>query len=302
MGNNGLAAEVKGLVKWYGDLKAVDQVSFSVYRGEVFGLLGPNGAGKTTTLECLEGLRRPDGGALKVMGVDAVKDTRELLQVIGVQLQTGSLPGYLKVKELLKLFCAYHRVAPDEALLHRMGLGEKLNTPYHALSAGQKRKLDLALAVVHRPPVIFLDEPTAGLDVSSRATLHQLMEELRREGTTIIMSTHDMAEAENMADRVAILLRGRVEALGTPRELTATGGGYTKISVRTASESLKGASFPGVVQEASQGEYYVYFSTSPGDDVSRIISQIDDQGDQLIDLRVERPSLEERFLELTGRD
>ena len=292
---NNLAIEVKDFTKTYGDFTAVNKIDFSVNKGEIFGLLGPNGAGKTTTLECLEGLRHADGGSLKVMGLDPAREFNKLIQVIGVQLQTASMPGYIRVQEAMNLFAAYHKVSPDMQLLERMGLGEKLNAQYHSLSTGQKRRLALALAMVHRPAVLFLDEPTAGLDVSTRIALHQLMKELRDEGTTIILSTHDMAEAETMADRVAIMLKGELAAIGTPRELTATGQGLTRISVRTAKNSL--SSFTQEVY-ASQEEYTIYLTKTPGPTVARIISHIEAAGDELYDLRVERPTLEERFLEL----
>ena len=247
-----LAVEVCDFSKRYGSFTAVERISFSVRQGEIFGLLGPNGAGKTTILECLEGLRRTDSGVLRVMGVDPARESRRLLSLIGVQLQTGALPGYISVAEAMRLFSAYHGVNPDYVLLERMGLSEKLSTQYHALSTGQKRRLALALAVAHRPQVLFLDEPTAGLDVSTRIALHELMKELREAGTTILLSTHDMAEAEVMADRVAILLKGSLAAVGTPRELTAAGEGMTKTSVRTAGNSLSGASFPGAVRQTKQ--------------------------------------------------
>jgi ABC-2 type transport system ATP-binding protein len=294
------AVEVKNLRKRYGELNALDGISFTVRRGEIFGLLGPNGAGKTTTLECLEGLRRADSGQLRVMGVDPAREPRRLVQLIGVQLQTGALPDYIGVGEAMRLFSAYHGAAPDCGLLERLGLGEKMAAQYHTLSTGQKRRLALSLAVAHRPPVLFLDEPTAGLDVATRATLHEMMRELREEGATIVLSTHDMAEAEAMADRVAILLQGRIAAAGTPRELTAAGEGLTKISVRAAGSCLTGASFSGVARAARQGEYSVYFTASPGPVVAAIIAFIEASGDRLIDLRVERPTLEERFLELTN--
>lgn len=299
---NNLAVEVTELSKCYGSLAAVDGISFTVRQGEIFGLLGPNGAGKTTTLECLEGLRRADGGYLRVMGVDPAREPRRLMQLIGVQLQTGSLPDYINVSEAMRLFGAYHGVAPDCALLERIGLAEKLRAQYHTLSEGQKRRLALALALAHRPPVIFLDEPTAGLDVATRAALHGLIKELREEGTTIILSTHDMAEAEAITDRVAILLRGRLAAAGTPRQLTAAGSKLTKVSLRTAGDSLTGSSFPGVERRERQDEYNIYFTLTPGPTVSALISRIETSGDELIDLRVERPSLEERFLELTKEE
>jgi ABC-2 type transport system ATP-binding protein len=297
-----LAVEVKNFSKCYGSFTAVDGISFDVRQGEIFGLLGPNGAGKTTTLECLEGLRRADSGELKVMGADPVREPRRLLELIGVQLQVGSLPGYINPMEAMRLFSAYHGVKPDYGLLERLGLGEKMQTQYYALSTGQKRRLALALAAAHRPPILFLDEPTAGLDVSTRVVLHELIRELREEGTTILLSTHDMAEAEAMADRVAILLKGRLAALGTPRELTASGSGLTKISVRVTGQSLSGAEFPGVVRKDRLNDYEILFTETTGPTVAAIINCIESAGDQLIDLRVERPSLEERFLELTREE
>jgi ABC-2 type transport system ATP-binding protein len=295
-----MAIEVNELSKRYGQQLAVDQISFSVRKGEIFGLLGPNGAGKTTTLECLEGLRHPDAGQLRVMGIDPIKEHHKLQQVMGVQLQTGALPNYFTVMEMIRLFSAYHGIEPDFAIAERLGLSALLNTQYQALSTGQKRRLSLALATLHRPAVLLLDEPTAGLDVSTRIALHELMRELRSQGTTILLSTHDMAEAESMTDRVAILLQGRLAAQGTPRELTATGNGLTKVTVRTQNNSLDSFSHAQIQRYLRQDEYVVFYTTSPGPVVSTIMNHIQAQGDELVDLRVERPTLEERFLELTG--
>ena len=290
--------------KVYGDLVAVDSISFEVRLGKIFGLLGPNGAGKITALESLEGLRAPDGGSLEVMGIDPTRESRKLRNLIGVQLQTSGLPDSMRVDEAMRFFSAYHGVAPNYQLLERLGLSEKMNAQYHMLSTGLQRRLALAVALAHNPPVVFLDEPTAGLDVPSRNELHDLMRELQTSGTTIILATHDMAEAEKMADRVAILLRGRIVATGTPRELTATGSGLTKVSARTEGTCLSesGLTFPAVSQQAFTDEYAIYYSTDPGPTVSAIITHIQTQGDTLIDLRVERPSLEERFLEITGTE
>ncbi len=295
------AIQVKDFQKSYGDFAAVKGLSFAVERGEIFGLLGPNGAGKTTTLECLEGLRQPTDGSLDVMGVNPTREPRKLRNLIGVQLQTSGLPADMRVDEAMRFFCAYHGVAPHYELLDRLGLAEKHENTYHQLSVGQQRRLALALAIAHRPQVLFLDEPTAGLDVGSRSELHALMKELQAEGTTIILATHDMAEAEKMADRVAILLKGELVATGTPRELTATGAGLTKVSVRTERSvlSTNGSTFPAVHQQLLKDEYAVYFSADPGPTVSAILDYLKDQNDTLIDLRVERPSLEERFLEIT---
>ena len=258
--------QVKNFIKHYDDFVAVDNISFEVLEGEIFGLLGPNGAGKTSTLESLEGLRSPDGGTLRVAGVDPSREQGRLRDLIGVQLQSAGLPESITPLEAMRIFCAYHRVAPRYDLLERLGLGEKLKAQYHELSTGLQRRLSLALAVAHNPPVIFLDEPTAGLDVPSRVELHDLMREMKEQGATTIMATHDMAEAEEMSDRVAILLEGKLVTVGTPMEITATGAGLTKVSVRTQGGCLSDQSirFPGVDQGVFKEPYHIYFSVDIG--------------------------------------
>lgn len=297
-----LVIEVSQFQKKYGGFTAVENISFQVSRGEIFGLLGPNGAGKTSTLECLEGLRSPDGGSLSVCGVDPSRDPAKLRNLIGVQLQSSGLPESITPYEAIKFFCAYHRVAPRFDLLERLGIQVKQHTQFYELSAGQQRRLSLALAVAHKPQLLFLDEPTAGLDVASRVELHKLMLELKAEGTTIILATHDMAEAEDMSDRVAIMLNGKIAAIGTPLEITASGAGLTKISVKTqngciSNQQLK---FPSVSQRVSKEDYEIFFSTNITDTLIALIAHIEQQKDLLIDLRVERPSLEDRFLEITN--
>jgi ABC-2 type transport system ATP-binding protein len=292
---------IKDFRKAYGSFVAVSGISFEVQRGEIFGLLGPNGAGKTTTLECLEGIRKPNGGILEILGVNPAREQRKLKNLIGVQLQTSGLPGDMQVQEAMRFFSAYHGVAARYELLERLGLKEKMHTQFHELSVGQQRRLALALAIAHNPPVVILDEPTAGLDVASRTELHALMQELRDGGTAVLLATHDMAEAEKMTDRVAILLNGKIVAEGTPVELTAAGSGLTKVSVRSENSILhsNGMAFPAVKQRAIKDEYAIYFSMDPGPTVSAVLTYLNGQGDKLIDLRVERPSLEERFLEIT---
>ncbi len=294
--------EVSDFSKRYGRFTAVDNISFSVEEGEIFGLLGPNGAGKTTTLECLEGLRTPDSGTLRVAGLDPAHDPRALRSVIGVQLQSSGMPESITPDEAMKLFCAYHAAPPRYDLLDRLGLGAKRKAQFHELSTGQQRRLALALAVAHKPRVIFLDEPTAGLDVQTRVELHALMRELRAAGTTIILATHDMAEAEEMADRVAILLEGGIVASGTPIQLTAAGAGLTKVSVHTAHGHLlaNGHALPAIAQRTVKEDYAIFYSSDVGRTVSALFEAINAEGDTLIDLRVERPSLEDRFLELTN--
>ena len=294
--------KVTGFRKAYGAFVAVDNISFDVHPGEIFGLLGSNGAGKTTTLECLEGLRQPDSGTLQVAGLDPNKEPRKLGHVIGVQLQSSGMPEAMTPEEAMRFFTAYHGVKPRLDLLDRFGLTAKRKTQFHELSTGQQRRLSLALAIAHEPQVLFLDEPTAGLDVASRAELHTMMRELKETGTTIILATHDMAEAEQLSDRVAILLNGRLAASGTPIELTSNGAGLTKVSVHTKANTLLSNhhTFPAVSQRQLKEEYAIYFSHDIAQTVPALITYVQEQADELIDLRVERPSLEERFLELTN--
>ena len=292
---------VKDFSKVYGTSAAVDGISFEVQRGEIFGLLGPNGAGKTTTMESLEVIRHPTSGSLNVLGVDPTRQPARLHNLIGVQLQSSSLPGSMTPLEAMEFFCAYHQLTPRYDLLERLGLGEKKNAQYSTLSAGQQRRLALTLAIAHNPPLVLLDEPTAGLDVSSRIELHDVMRELRASGTTIILATHDMAEAEKMADRVAILLKGKIAAMGSPTQLTATGSGLVKISVASETSCLarEDGVFPEVAQRFSKDEYMIYYSRDAGETVPAILDHLKAHGDHLVDLRVERPSLEDRFLEIT---
>jgi ABC-2 type transport system ATP-binding protein len=294
--------EVNHFKKTYGSYCAVEDLSFEVYEGEIFGLLGPNGAGKTTTLESLEGIRIPDRGKLRILGLDPTRQSTTLRNLVGVQLQSSALPGSMTPREAIQFFCAYHGVSPRYELLDRLGLSEKESTQYSMLSIGQQRRLALALAMGHKPKVLFLDEPTAGLDVPSRIRLHEIMAELKAEGTTIILATHDMAEAEKMSDRVAILLKGKISTQGTPAQITATGSSLTRISISSEAFCLQknGHSFPAVQQVLNKDEYTILFSSHPGKTVTAVLAYLEDQGDKLIDLRVERPTLEERFLEITN--
>jgi ABC-2 type transport system ATP-binding protein len=293
---------VLGLRKTYDATVAVDDISFSVARGEIFALLGPNGSGKTSTLECLEGIRRPDGGELSVCSLNPGRQQRRLRDAIGVQLQTSGLPAAMTVEEAMRFFSGYHGTAPRWDLVERVGLAEKRRVPYGKLSAGLQRRLALAIAVAHRPRVVFLDEPTAGLDVQSRTDLHALVRELRESGSTVLLATHDMAEAEKLADRAAILLHGRIAAMGSPRELTAAGDGRTRISVATEAGTLlvERPTFPFVTAAEARDGYAIYLSEKPGRSVSAILAWLEERADPLVDLRVERPTLEERFLEITS--
>jgi ABC-2 type transport system ATP-binding protein len=293
---------VHGFVKRYADTLAVNGITFEVSRGEIFALLGPNGSGKTSTLESLEGLRHPDGGSLSIAGIDPRRQPRKLRNIIGVQLQTSALPEAMTVDEAMSFFSSYHGVSVRHDLVERLGLAEKRRTQYVKLSVGLQRRLALAISIAHDPQVLFLDEPTAGLDVQSRADLHAIIGELRTKGTTVILATHDMAEAEKLADRAAILLRGEIAAMGSPRQLTAAGSRLTRISVSTENHRLQSGrvDFPDAAYRGQTDDYTLYVSEKPGKAVSAIIAWLEQAGDPLIDLRVERPSLEERFLEITS--
>jgi ABC-2 type transport system ATP-binding protein len=289
---------VLGLRKTYGSLAAVDGVSLAVAAGEVVGLLGPNGAGKTTTLECIEGLRRPDDGAVHIAGAGPARRS----DVMGVQLQTGALPADMTVSEAMRFFCAYHGVAPRDDLIARFGLADARRRRYGDLSVGNQRRLALALAIAHQPALVLLDEPTAGLDVASRTELHAVVRELAAQGAAVLLATHDMAEAEKIADRVCILLHGRVVAEGTPREITATGAAMTKVSVATEDGifATGAVSLAAATLRDATGGYAVYYSSDPAATVTALLEELTSRGDRLVDLRVERPSLEERFIEITG--
>lgn len=295
---------VRNFRKCYGATVAVDDVSFEVRHGEIFALLGPNGSGKTSTLESLEGLRRPDGGSLAIDGMDPTRQVRRLCNTIGVQLQTSALPASMTVEEAMRFFSAYHGVKPRFELVERLGLAEKRSVQYGKLSVGQQRRLALAIAVAHEPKVLFLDEPTAGLDVQSRTDLHAMIKDLRSRGTTVLLASHDMAEVEKLADRAAILLQGRIAATGSPRQLTAAGNQCTRVSVATENGTLlrSAVAFPAALAAGSSGEYAFFRSSDPGRTVAAILAWLDAARDPIVDLRVERPTLEERFLEITSTE
>ena len=196
-------------------------------------MLGPNGAGKTTILECLEGMRKSDGGTLNVDGCNPQSDGRHLRQILGVQLQSSSLPEAIRPGEAMMLTCAWHGLSPRYDLLGHFGLDPQDKKLYCEMSTGQKRRLHLALALASNPTVVVLDEPTAGLDVQGRAQLHDSIRELKATGVTILLATHDMAEAESLCDRIAIIIRGRIAATGTPAQITSAGNAETRITLRT---------------------------------------------------------------------
>src|ERR1700694_2965603 len=301
---SGATIEVNNLTRRYGDVEALRGVSFAVNEGEVFGLLGPNGAGKTTTVEILEGLRTPDGGRVSVCGLEPQRDSSALKHEIGAALHATSLPDKLRVMEALRLFASFYkrRRSPEE-LLKRFGLEEKRNTFYSQLSGGQKQRLALAMALVNDPKVLFFDEPTAGLDPQVRREIYDIIEELRREKKTILMTTHYIEEAERLCDRVAIVDHGKVVALGTPRELKAHAGGTTRIEVRLAKPESDGAlkKLEGVADARELDGAYVIHSKRPPQTIVSLVKHLEAQDNELVSLEIASPSLEDVFIEMTGR-
>jgi ABC-2 type transport system ATP-binding protein len=296
--------QVENLVKRYGDVEAVRGVSFSVEEGEVFGLLGPNGAGKTSTVEVMEGLRVPDGGRISVCGIDPQKDPTGLKHEIGATLQSTALPDKLKVGEALRLFAGfYKRTRNTDDLLRRFGLEEKRNAFYNQLSGGQKQRLALAMALVNDPRVLFLDEPTAGLDPQVRREIYDIIEELKREKKTIVLTTHYIEEAEKLCDRVAIVDQGKVIAAGTPRELKTRSANTTRIEVRLAKPASNGAlkNLDGVVDARQLDEVHVLHCQKTAPTIVALVKHLEAENNELVSLEIATPSLEDVFIELTGR-
>ena len=300
------AIEVAALEKRYGAVRAVDGLSLTVGSGEVFGLLGPNGAGKTTTVEILEGYRRPDAGRVQVLGLDPWRDGSRLRPRIGVMLQDGGLYPGIRPLEALRLFASYYDDPDDpDGLLDRVGLRESAGTLVRRLSGGQRQRLSLALALVGRPSLVFLDEPTAGMDPRARSTTWALVRELRGQGATVVLTTHGMDEAEQLCDRVGIIDRGQLVACGTTAELTTSGAGAdeTRFSARPGLDCAALAAGLGLaaerVLEARTGQYVVRSEATPSL-VATLTAWLRDHDVALGELRAGRRSLEEVFLRLTG--
>jgi ABC-2 type transport system ATP-binding protein len=307
MQSSALAIEVEGLRKHYGDVRAVDDLSLTVGSGEVFGLLGPNGAGKTTTVEILEGYRDPDVGRVRVLGLDPWRDGARLRPQIGVMLQEGGLYPGIRPLEALGLFSSYYEDPDDpQRLLDLVGLRDAQRTLVRRMSGGQAQRLSLALSLVGRPRLVFLDEPTAGLDPRARATTWQIVHELQDRGATVVLTTHDMNEAEQLCDRVAIIDRGHMIAFGTPAELTAhAAADDTRFSAKPGLDcaGLAGALGLNAVQVREQraGEYVIDAPATP-ELVAGLAVWLRDRDVTMGDLRAGRSSLEEVFLRLTSED
>ncbi len=293
------AVMVQDLTKIYGPTRAVDGIGFEVQAGEVFGLLGPNGAGKTTTLECIEGLRAPTHGIVRVCGLDPIKDKRRMQDVLGVQLQSSALPEQITAEEAMAMVCAWHGCKPRKDLLERFHLAPLSGKRFGQMSTGQQRRLQLALALAGSPKVVVMDEPTAGVDVQGRAELHKYIRELKSSGITLLLATHDMAEAQSLCDRIAILIGGKVAVLGTPEQVTSAGSAQTRVTIKTAKGTLL---CQGNVRYArfmkNTDDYALWLCSDTANAVMELLRAAMDAGDTVEDLRVERPTLEERFIEI----
>jgi ABC-2 type transport system ATP-binding protein len=300
------AVEAADLVVRYGSLVAVDGVTFSADRGEVVALLGPNGAGKTSTVETLEGYRRPSGGSVRVLGLDPVAQHAELVPQIGVMLQRGGVYPQMTPLEAARLFASYYDDADDAAsVLARVGLRDDVaRTPWRRLSGGEQQRTSLALALIGRPAVVFLDEPTAGVDPAGRLAIRALVRSLRDSGVCVLLTTHELEEAERVSDRVVIVDRGRVVASGSPAELMSSPaagdsirfGAPPGLDVGALSSAL-GA--PGAVVESTPGEYVASVPSSPAN-VAALTAWLAERGVPLADLRAGRETLEDVFLRLTA--
>lgn len=300
------AIRVSGLRKSYGSFEAVRGIDFEVADGEVFGLLGPNGAGKTTTVEILEGLRPRTGGEISVLGFDPETDTQAVKDRIGVSLQATNLPEKMKTREAVELFAAFYSRRTDlDGLMKRLQLWEKREAFYSTLSGGQKQRLALALAMVNEPKVLFLDEPTTGLDPQVRLEIHGLIEEMKARRTTILLTTHYIEEAERLCDRVAIVDEGRIIAIGSPRELQEQTLGSSRVEIVCERPLAEGAP-PGWPENerltfSDDRRRLSAMAPKPARAVVELVRWVDACGAGLEDIHIVRPTLEDVFLQLTGK-
>jgi ABC-2 type transport system ATP-binding protein len=300
------AVEISGLIKRYGRTTAVDGLSLRAERGAVTAVLGPNGAGKTTTIEICEGYRRSDDGMVRVLGLDPIANARELRPKVGVMLQSGGIPPTVRAGEYLRVLARFYaRPMEPEVLLGWLGLTGCLQTPFKRLSGGQQQRVSLAAAVIGRPELVFLDEPTAGLDPQARHATWDLIGSLRTAGTSVILTTHYMDEAQRLADRVAIIDHGRLVVAGSPADLTGTTG---QLRFRAESgldtDGLLAALPPGTAAKESPAGHYIVEVPDRVDPqlLAAVTAWCAERGVLAQDLRIESRSLEDVFLELTGRE
>ena len=296
------AIEVEGITKRYGDRVVVDHVSFTVDEGEIFGIVGPNGAGKTTIVETIEGLRRPDGGRVRVLGLDPISDAAKVRQRLGAQLQESRLPDKLKVREAMELFASFYRdPTPWPRLLERLGLNEQRETRYKALSGGQKQRLSAALALIGNPEVAVLDELTTGLDPQARRDTWHLIERIRDDGVTVVLVTHFMEEAERLGDRIAVIDGGRLVAIDTPAGLVFRNAPEQTIRFRSLvpfDASLLTA-LPNVISVRREGSRVVV--TGKGDALQTVTAVLARHQIVAEDLRIEQASLDDAYVALTRK-
>lgn len=262
------AMKISNLTKSYGTRIVLNGLDFCVQQGEIFALLGINGAGKTTSLECIEGLRKYDSGSVTMNGI------------IGIQLQSASLPNHMKALEAVKLVAKWNKAFLDKTMLDALGIYELAKKQYHQLSTGQKRRLHLALALTRNPDILFLDEPTAGLDVEGQISLHEQIRQLKAMGKTIILASHDMTEVENLCDRIAILSGGKIAFIGTVEQLGETIGKHYNITIQTESGTEK------------------YESENIGDSILSLLMQYKEKGETIMDIQIDRGSLEQHFIKI----
>jgi ABC-2 type transport system ATP-binding protein len=301
----GVALAVKDLRKSYGSVQAVRGISFEAHTGEIYGLLGPNGAGKTSTIECIIGLRAPDGGSVTVCELDALRYPRQVKQRIGVALQATALPDKITPREALRLFASfYERPVPIDDLITRFSLAEKADAKFETLSGGQKQRLAIALAVINDPDVLFLDEPTAGLDPQSRRELHEVIRHTRAAGKTVVLTTHYIEEAQQLCDRLAVVDGGRIIAGGTPAELIASAKSppHVTFTAALAPDVSRLEKLTAVTSAKVQGESATLHTTQPGQTIIDLVNLLQsDPANELVELAIHKPSLEDVFIELTGR-
>lgn len=296
--------EVRELHKAYGGRKVVDGVSFEVAEGEIFGILGPNGAGKTTTVECVEGLRTPDSGVVRVAGYDPVADRERVTLLLGAQLQESELQAKLTVREALELYAAcYPSPADWRELAERLGLTARLDAPFGKLSGGQKQRLFIALALIGNPKVVVLDELTTGLDPRARRDTWQLVEDVRDSGVTVLLVTHFMEEAQRLCDRIAVVDRGRITALDTPGGLIERASANTVVSFQPSApldvRALNALPAVASAEEARDGRITVH---GTDDTTGAVLTYLAQQGVTAHHLRVSDATLDDAFLDLTGTD
>lgn len=300
---NGVVIDVRGLVKRYADVTAVDSVSFEIREGEIFGMVGPNGAGKTTTIECIEGLRSPDRGYVRVLGLDPQRDGYQLREHIGMQLQGSALPDRIKVWEAMDMFASFYSRSVDwRPLLEQLGLAEKYNASFTNLSGGQKQRLFIALALVNNPDVVFLDELTTGLDPQARRAMWNLVQGIREQGKTVFLTTHFMEEAERLCNRVAVMDHGKILVLDTPENLIRSLGAENRVvfSVIDHFDKKGLQTLSGVDRVEQIGERVVVYGRGDGL-ISGVVNALEASGTRFKDLRTEQPTLEDVFLALTGK-